>query len=243
MDQQALFALGYGLYVVSARRGEKLNAQISNALMQVTASPAQVALANNKEEYTHQMIRDTKRFCVSVLGTTAPLPFIGHFGFQTGAEVDKFAEIDHKLTQAGLPYPVEHVLAVMDFKVIDEVDVATHRMFIGELVESFMVTPGVPMTYAYYQEHLRGRTPPTAPTAGAVKIDKGEESESPGEPTASAEVDAGPEYRCGVCGYVYNPAIGRPADGIDAGTSFADLPDDWRCPVCGADKEVFEPED
>jgi rubredoxin len=50
------------------------------------------------------------------------------------------------------------------------------------------------------------------------------------------------KYVCLVCGYVYDPEEGDPDNGVDAGTAFADLPDDWTCPVCGAEKDQFEPE-
>jgi rubredoxin len=49
-------------------------------------------------------------------------------------------------------------------------------------------------------------------------------------------------YVCQVCGYVYDPAVGDPDNGVEPGTPFEDLPDDWVCPVCGADKSAFEPE-
>jgi rubredoxin len=50
------------------------------------------------------------------------------------------------------------------------------------------------------------------------------------------------KYVCTVCGYVYDPAVGDPENGVTAGTAFKDLPDDWVCPVCGAEKDQFEPE-
>lgn len=48
------------------------------------------------------------------------------------------------------------------------------------------------------------------------------------------------KYECTVCGYIYNPEEGDPDNGIDSGTAFEDLPDDWVCPVCGATKDQFE---
>ena len=48
------------------------------------------------------------------------------------------------------------------------------------------------------------------------------------------------KYEC-VCGYVYDPELGDPAGGVTPGTSFEDIPDDWACPVCGADKSAFSP--
>ena len=49
------------------------------------------------------------------------------------------------------------------------------------------------------------------------------------------------KYKCGVCGYIYDPAVGDPDNGVDAGTAFEDLPDDWTCPDCGVEKDMFEP--
>ena len=51
------------------------------------------------------------------------------------------------------------------------------------------------------------------------------------------------KYVCDVCGYVYDPALGDPENGIKPGTEFSNLPDDWECPVCGAGKDDFSPEE
>jgi rubredoxin len=51
------------------------------------------------------------------------------------------------------------------------------------------------------------------------------------------------KYVCNMCGYIYDPAEGDPDSDIEPGTSFEDLPEDWVCPVCGAEKDEFEPED
>ena len=48
------------------------------------------------------------------------------------------------------------------------------------------------------------------------------------------------KYHCGPCGYIYDPEVGDPDSGIAPGTPFEDLPDDWCCPICGVDKEMFE---
>ena len=48
------------------------------------------------------------------------------------------------------------------------------------------------------------------------------------------------EYKCTVCGYVYDPAIGDPSNGVIPGTAFADIPNDWVCPECGVGKDMFE---
>jgi len=57
------------------------------------------------------------------------------------------------------------------------------------------------------------------------------------QPTKEALMD---KYRCVICDYIYDPAEGDPGNGVAPGTAFADLPDDWVCPLCGADKSNFE---
>ena len=56
----------------------------------------------------------------------------------------------------------------------------------------------------------------------------------------SKNVKSSGKYRCKVCGYIYDPEKGDPANGIKPGTAFADLPDDWTCPECGVNKDQFE---
>ncbi len=48
------------------------------------------------------------------------------------------------------------------------------------------------------------------------------------------------KYRCEVCGYIYDPEVGDPENDVAAGTAFENIPDDWTCPICGADKDAFE---
>jgi rubredoxin len=51
------------------------------------------------------------------------------------------------------------------------------------------------------------------------------------------------KFKCNMCDYIYDPAKGQPAMGIKSNTRWEDVPDDWRCPVCGASKEQFKPAD
>lgn len=48
------------------------------------------------------------------------------------------------------------------------------------------------------------------------------------------------KWRCTICQYIYDPAVGDPDSGIAPGTAFEDIPDDWYCPLCGAGKDMFE---
>jgi len=225
MNLKALFKLGYGLYVVGSRMEGKLNCQIANTVFQITSEPPVVAVSINKENLTHEFIAGSKVFTVSILSRDAPLSFIGHFGFKSGREVDKLKDVNYRLGETGAPIVLDHTLAYLEAKVVNQVDVGTHTIFVGELAEADVMKEGEPMTYAYYHQVKRGTTPKTAPSyieerkAVAPKMAK---------------------YKCTVCGYIYDPELGDPDGGIKPGTPFVEIPDDWVCPVCGASKDKFE---
>lgn len=101
-------------------------------------------------------------FAVSVLAEDAPLSLIGQFGFKSGRDVDKFEGIPYKLTGNGLPYLIDHMLAYLEARVVQEVDAGTHTIFIGELTEAEVLRDGNPLTYAYYHQLKRGSASPTA---------------------------------------------------------------------------------
>lgn len=228
MDLKALYKISYGLYVISSRKEDRLNGQIANTLFQVTSEPPTIAVSINKENLTHQFIEKSRTFAASVLSEDTSLNFIGHFGFKSGRDIDKFAEVHYKIGKTGAPIVLDHTLAYLEARVIKEVDAGTHTIFIGKVVEAENIKEGVPMTYAYYHQVKGGRAPETAPTY--IK-----------EPPKKGAVDMG-KYRCTVCGYVYDPEKGDPDSGIKPGTSFEELPEDWVCPLCGASKEKFEKE-
>ena len=226
MNPKALFAIGYGMYVITSKKGERINGQIANAVFQISSVPPTIAVGINKDNLTGEFIRESKRFAVSVLDQDAPLSLIGQFGFKSGREVDKFAGVAYKTTPDGLPYLTDHTLAFIEAEVIQEVDAGTHAIFIGAMTEAEVLKEGTPMTYAYYHQVKRGTTPPSAPTF----VQQIREKEA---------MNSMPKYECSVCGYVYDPNEGDPEHGIAPGTAFESLPDGWTCPVCGAAKEEF----
>ncbi|HUT04297.1 MAG TPA: flavin reductase family protein [bacterium] len=160
----ALFCISYGLYIVSSRSGDKLNGQIVNTVVQVAASPPKIAVSINKENLTHEFISESGVFGVCVLDQTTPMTLIGRFGFRSGRDIDKFDKVEHKLGQTGVPLVTEHVLSVLEAKVIDAVDVGTHTLFVGELLSAEIVGTGDPLTYDYYHKYLKGKTPKNAPS-------------------------------------------------------------------------------
>lgn len=224
MNETALFKLTYGVHVITSKKGDRSNGQIANTAIQITNAPITIMVSINKNNLTHEYIKESKMFAVSVVEQDAPLSLIGQFGFKSGRETDKFQGVNYKLTSNGLPYVTDHILSYLEAEVLQEVDAGTHTIFIGGLVGAEVLKEGTPMTYAYYHEVKRGTVPKTAPTYNPKKEAK---------PVSD-------KYVCAICGYVYDPELGDPDSGIAPGTSFADLPADWVCPVCGATKDNFD---
>ncbi|MHB8947093.1 MAG: rubredoxin, partial [Bacillota bacterium] len=220
---------------------DKLNGQIANTVFQMTSEPARIVVSINRNNLTHEYIEKGGAFAVSCLGEETPMEFIGLFGFKSGREVDKLGQVKHREGATGSPVVTENALSVMEAKVVDKLVVATHTLFVGEVVAAEVLQPGKPMTYAYYQQVKKGRAPKSAPTYHAPEGGAGGAGEA-AEPAKIAAPVPGPtmeKYVCNVCGYVYDPAAGDPDSQIPPGTSFENLPPDWKCPVCGASKDEF----
>lgn len=164
MNTKALHKLGYGLYVVTSRKGEKLNGQIANTVFQITSEPPTIAVSINKNNLTHQFIKESKVFAASALCQRTPLSFIGRFGFKSGRDIDKLKGIDYKIGETGAPVVIENAVAYLEAKVTKEVDMGTHTIFIGEVVNADVLTEEECMTYEYYHKVKRGTTPKTAPS-------------------------------------------------------------------------------
>jgi len=225
MNLKALHSISYGLYVIGSRKGDRINGQTANTVIQVSSEPPTISVCINKENLTYEFIKDSGVFTVSVLSQDTPLSLIGRFGFKSGRDIDKFDGVNYRIGETQAPIVLDHALAYMEAKVTQEVDAGTHTIFIGELVGADVMKKGEPMTYAYYHQVKRGTTPKTAPSyieerkVVAPKMAK---------------------YKCTVCGYIYDPELGDPDGGIKPGTPFEEIPDDWVCPVCGASKDKFE---
>ncbi|MFC1920247.1 rubredoxin [Chloroflexota bacterium] len=224
MNLHALHKLSYGLYIICSRKDDKLNGQIANTVFQVTSEPPTIGVSINRSNLTHEYIEKSGVFTVSVLRQDTPLNFIGNFGFKSGRDTDKLKGVQNKLGKTEAPIILDNTTAFMEAKVINKLDIGTHTLFIGEIVDADVFNEEEPMTYAYYYEVKRGTTPKTAPSYIEEK----------------QEVESGMDkYECNVCGYIYDPEQGDPDNDIPAGTSFSKLPDDWVCPVCGAARDEF----
>lgn len=231
MNYEAFYKLSYGLYVISSINGDKMNGYIGNTAFQVTAEPSQIAISCNKDNYTANYIQNSGLFSVSVLGQDASSDVIGLFGYKSGKDTDKFKDTNFKTGETGVPIVLDDAIAWFECKVVSTVDVGTHILIIGEIINNELVEPdGIPLTYDYYRNVKKGVAPKNAPTY----IDKSK---------LKAKKKKYPDlkkYQCMVCQYIYDPEIGDPENDIPPGVAFEDLPDGWSCPICGAAKEMFE---
>lgn len=176
----ALNKLSYGLFVLSAKEGEKDNACIINTAIQLTSKPMQISIAVNKENYTHDMVRRTGIFNVSVLSQEAPFSLFQCFGFRSGRDTDKFADFSDTARSAnGLLYLTNFASALLSAQVKSSVDCGTHTLFIAEVTEARVLSDVPSVTYAYYSANIkpaREKKP-----EGAKKV-----------------------WVCAICGYVYD---------------------------------------
>ena len=174
-DLSALFRIGYGLYVVTCRDGNKDNGLIVNTVTQVTNTPNRIAVTINKQNYSHHLIKQTGEMNVNCLSTDAPFSVFETFGFQSGRTADKFAGIETLRTDNGLAFLPRYINAVMSLKVEQYLDLDTHGMFICSVTEARVISDVETMTYTYYQNQVK--------------------------PKPATEGKKG--YVCKVCGYVY----------------------------------------
>lgn len=174
-DLSALFKIGYGLYVVTCNDGKRDNGLIVNTVTQLTSAPNRVAVAINKENYSHHVIKQTGVMNVNCLTVEAPFSVFENFGFQSGRSVDKFVGWSPLHSDNGLVFLPKYINSFMSLKVEQYLDFETHGLFICSVTEARVLSDKETMTYSYYQSNVKPK-PETAGKKGFV---------------------------CKVCGYVY----------------------------------------
>lgn len=183
MNEKALFALSYGLYVISSEFEGKTAGCVANTLHQVTSSPIQVSITLNKNNVTEQYMENSGKFNAVVLTQNVSMDTIKTFGFQSSKDIDKYALVSHEVDGLGIPYMNEHVAARLTCNIVGKLDVGSHVTFIGEVVEAEVMSDEEVMTYAYYHKVKNGATPKNASSYQ-------EKAEKHG-------------WRCTICGYIY----------------------------------------
>lgn len=176
MNTKVMNKLSYGLFVLTAKQGEKDNGCIINTALQVTTSPNRIAITVNKENYTHDMVMQTKEFNISILDESATFDTFKHFGFQSGRNVDKFAEITFKRAENGIAFLTGQCNGYISGKVIETIDLGTHTMFVADVVGGEILSENASATYAYYHANIK-------PSAKPQEEKKG--------------------FICTICGYIY----------------------------------------
>ena len=251
MDTQALNKISYGLYVLTAADGGKLNGCIINTLSQVTVDPLRVSVAVNKLNFTCDMIASSGQFNVSMLDESADFSVFKHFGFQSGRDTDKFAGYEHSTAENGIPYLARNTCAYLSGKVVQSIDLGTHMLFIADVTAAEVLSDKAPMTYAYYHANVKPK------------------------PAAAPAADSGERWICNICGYIYeghlpddficplckhgaadfslmgNGEAEKPAAPEDSGKWVCEVcgyiyedgkpPEDFTCPICGVGAENFKP--
>ncbi|MCI6044849.1 flavin reductase [bacterium] len=179
MDKKAMYHLTYGLFVLTARLGEKDNGCIINTAGQVTSTPNRISITVNKDNLTHDLVKESGRFNISILSERANFDIFKHFGFQTGRETDKFdGYAACKRSENGLYYITEGTNAYISGTVEQAIDLGSHTMFIASVDDMEVLASEPSASYAYYQSSIKPK--PEKKEAGGKTV-----------------------WRCTVCGYVY----------------------------------------
>lgn len=211
MNSNVFRNLSYGVYVISSLDKDRCTGCIANSVMQITSSPATVALSMNHDNFTNSCISQTGLFAVSILSEESDSSLIGRFGFQSGRNVNKFDGVAFTM-KSGLPV-IDDSCGYIVCRVIDRMETSTHTVFLGEVIDGDTLQNTPAMTYAYYHNVIKGKSPKNAPTYLPEESD-----------TAVQES----RWVCSVCGYVYDGEI-----------PFEELPADYTCPVCRQSKDKF----
>lgn len=240
MNASVFKTISYGLYIIATELDGKKNGYVANTAFQLTSEPAQFGISCHKDNLTASMILKRKKFSVSVLSQNCERELINKFGYRTGSKVGKFEDVKYFETSNNIPVVIGGAVSWMEFTLEETIDLGTHYLFVGLLIDGDMLTDETPLTYSYFHTVFKGIAPKNAPTYISKEMRK--EAAAPPKPEPAEEKKL-QKYECMDCGWVYDPALGDPDNGIPPGTAFEDLPDDWTCPDCGAEKSEFEPVD
>lgn len=245
MKYKAFHKMSYGLYIITTRVNNENAGYIGNTVFQVTSEPSQIAISCHKKNVSAEKILESKIFSVSVLGKNASTSLIGEFGFMSGADIDKFRNVETKTAKTGAPIVLDSSVAWFDCKVVATQDVGSHILIIGEVLDSEVLSDEEPLTYALYREKYKMLSPKNSPTyIEREKLEsEGSDAKKQKPESKQEEKETGnsmDSFTCTICGFQYDPEEGDPTAGIPPGTPFEDLPDDYKCPICNAGKEYFK---
>ena len=181
MNNKAMYAVSYGLYVLTSSVNGKDNGCITNTVAQVTSDPNRVTVAVNKANYTCGMIEESGVFTASVISRDADFALFRRFGFQSGRDTDKFENFGPvRRLDNGTLAVTEGTNAYISAGVEQTVDLGSHKLFIAKVTDLDVLTNAPSATYAYYQEHIKPKPRPVGRTEAGQTV-----------------------WRCTICGYEF----------------------------------------
>lgn len=200
MDNKALYSISYGLFLLGSQHDGKINACITNTCMQVASDPVRLAISVLNQNYTCDLIKKSGLFCLSILDKTSQFELFKHFGYQSGKNIDKFADWEFKTDKNGCPYITKNSCSFISCKVVSQTDLGTHTLFIAEIQDAQITSQNVPVTYNDYQKDIKPK----------VQIQENKKIIG---------------WRCKICGYEYMhpelpqdyecPLCGHPRDDFE----------------------------
>ena len=213
MDLSVLNNISYGMYIITTKKEHKNVGCFINSAMQITSKSKILAISLNKDNYTNEVLKQTRKCAISILNEKANQKLISKFGYFSSREINKFDEVNYQNINE-LPVVIEDCCGYIIGEVIRVIDVETHDIFLIRMEQMEKLSDDVPMTYRYYHEVLKGKSPKKAPTYQEEK-----------------EEGKANRYQCSTCGYIYDDSKEK--------IKFEDLPDNWTCPMCGVGKDKF----
>ena len=226
MNNNVFRDISYGLYIVSTKYNEKKVGCVINTLSQVTSQNPIISFSLNKQNYTNEAVKSTKRFAVSIISENINKDIIYTFGYHTSKDTDKFEDCKQEEVD-GIPVVTDGMCSYIICELIQTIDCETHDIFIARVIETKKISNDKEMTYRYYHEVVKGAAPKNAPTY----IEENNRNEDKMKAESNSNENETAKYRCLICGYIYDEAIEK--------VKFTDLPEDWKCPRCGVGKENF----
>ena len=230
IDNNVFRDVSYGLYIISTKYNGKNVGCVINTLSQVTSENPVVSFSINKNNYTNEAIKNSKKFAVSIISEKTKKEVITKFGYNSSRDTDKFENCTYQEINE-IPVVTDGMCSYLICELIQTVDCSTHDIFIAKVLDAQKISNEKEMTYRYYHEVIKAVAPKNAPTYienekidNKAKIAKSKENEQESS-------EAFEKYKCIICGYIYDEAVEK--------VKFKDLAADWKCPICGTGKENF----
>lgn len=161
MDPEVLYNLSYGVYIIGAFKDGRPVGCTINTCFQITASNPLLAISLNKNNFTLEAIEQNGRFSVSILSQDTDPMLIGRFGFFSSRDTDKYEGIGYDVVDY-VPCVKGSFAGRLILEKVNTVDCGTHILVLAHLLDT-VKGAGIPMTYSYYHNVIKGSEPPSAP--------------------------------------------------------------------------------